>query len=159
MSALFAISRADGRSNQQVLLDYVKDGEPGRLYPYDELAPVLANGTRRTYGIEEIRQVIAAMNPRLLKEQARLLHNVRSQGYRLALAREHMSLAHARKRRADVQMKHGLQMLRGVRWDELSENERKAHEGMLMVTSALWENQRALEGRMRVVEEAIRGIT
>lgn len=159
MSDLFKVSRRDGRSNAQVLLDYVSGANPGRVYPYEELGEVLAVGTSRSFDVAAIRGVVRTALPRLLKEQQRALHNVVRVGYRLALANEHTKLAHTRQRRADNQLKMGLKILRNVRWEEMTENERQAHEGTLMVTEALYANQVALEKRQRTVEEAIAGLS
>lgn len=154
-TAPFEVTRLDGRSNSQVVIDYVKNGEPGRVYSYHELGAALSTGTDRDYGVNAVRAAVTASCARLLKEHQRALHNVRLVGYRLAHAKEHMGLALVRKRRADVQIKKGLHTLRHVRWDELDDNARRAHEGHLMITESLVANQMALDKRLRAVEQAI----
>lgn len=151
----FEITREDGRSNAQVVLDYVRGGEPGRLYTYQELGEALSVGTDRAYTERDVRAVVTQVYPRLLKEQQRALHNVRGQGYRLALAGEHQGLALARKRRADVQMLRGVQTLQHVRWEELDPEARKAHEGSLMVLGGMYAQQQAFDRRLRRIEAAI----
>jgi hypothetical protein len=151
----FQITRPDGRSNSQVVIDHVRDGEPGRVYTYDELGAALAEGTDHIYSVDAVRAAVTASCARLLKEHQRALHNVRLVGYRLAYAKDHMGLALIRKRRADVQIKRGLQTLRHVRWDEMDENTRRAHEGHLMITESLVANQMHIEKRLQAVEQAI----
>lgn len=156
MSDGFKITRADGRSNAQVLLDYVQDGRAGQTYTYAELAAALEDGADRTYSRVAVRQIAAAAYDRMLKEQQRALHNIRGVGYRLAPASDHKQLAAQRKRRSDVQLVRGLNTLRNVRWDEMDTETRKAHEGSLMVMSAIYEQQRALERRQSSIEDAVR---
>ena len=158
-SNAFVITRNDGKSNSQVVLDLVKGEPPGTVFSYKAIAAELAKGTGTAYDNAAVAGVVRNMMSRLLKEQQRALHNVRGIGYRLAPAREHMSLAHTRKRRADVQMKHGLDTLRHVRWEELDEATKAAHEGTLLIVSALYENQVALERRQTAIEETLKKIT
>src|SRR5262245_20241445 len=151
----FAIGREDGRSNQQVILDYVTDGEPGHTYTYEDLIAVLNSGSVRQFTRITIRQVIVACGRRLLKEQQRALNNVRNVGYRLAFAAEHNALALSRKRRSDVQLKRGMHLLQHVRWNELDDNQKRLHEGTLLIIGGLYEAQAAFDRRLKRVEEAI----
>lgn len=152
----FQISRADGRSNQQVLLDHVKNGQPGTVYTYDDLAAILNEDSERHFEIEDVRQVVTQATPRLLKEQARALHNIRGIGYRLAPGSDHNALANIHRRRSNNQLKRAKDLLQHVRWDEMSENQRMAHEGTLILVSALYENQSAFDRRLRKIEDAIK---
>lgn len=154
MTTPFAITRKDGRSNAQVILDLVKHGEPGRLYTYEELGTAL-NHEGKTYQVNEICAAVRLAGPRLLREQQRALHCIRTQGYRLAPAADHKMLALSRTRRADMQMHHGWDVLRNVRWDELSTEERKAHEGTLIVVGSVCQALHAVDQRLRKVETAI----
>lgn len=155
----FAISRADGRSNAQVVLDYVKDGEPGRIYPFAELSEALRVGTIREYPVSAVRAIVAGVCERLSKEQQRALHSIRGVGYRLALAIEHRGLALSRRRRANVQQRREVQLLENVKWAEMDEQSRKIHEATLVLVVGLYQNQRALNRRLTAVEDAIRGLT
>lgn len=154
---LFKSARPDGRSHGDVLLTFLRGGEPGRLYTYDELAIAL------TYGDvvparDVVQRVVAQNYLRLLRDEQRALRCVKGQGYRLACANEHMELATTRKHRADVQFRKGLHTLRHVKWDELDANTRAAHEGHLMITEALYRQQAALDRRLRAVEIAVSGL-
>lgn len=152
----FAIARMDGRSNQQVLIDHVKNGKPGDMFSFDELAAALSAGSDRIFGVQEVRGVVAMAATRLLKEQARTLVNIRGFGYRLAPGSDHAMLAKGRRDKAAVQIVKAKSLLEHVRWDEMDPNQRLAHEGTLMLVSALYEQQRAFNDRLRKVEETIK---
>ena len=49
----------------------------------------------------------------------------------------------------------GLDTLKHVRWSDLSPNERAAHEGTLMILSAVIEQTRGIEKRQKTLEDAI----
>ncbi len=160
MGRSFKISRADGRSNAEVLLGHVKAGEPGRIYTYEELSAVLSEGTETVYTPANVRTIVG--NPkfykRMLKLQDRALRNIPRVGYRLALAKEMPSMFMVRKDRADVQMECGLLTLQHTRTDELDEATRRVHEGMLMIVGAVYQQQQAMDRRLRAVEDAVRGL-
>jgi hypothetical protein len=154
--ALFAVTRADGRSDTQVLIDHVTGAEPGHVYPFAELIGVLSARSDRVFDVDAVRHVVRRTLPRLLKEQQRALHSVRGVGYRLAYATDQKRLSLDRNRRANMQRKVGLLLLRHVRWDELDPEARKAHEGTLILMSALYEAQMGFEKRLARVEAAIK---
>lgn len=152
----FKVKRDSGKSNSEVLIDFVKDFHPGHIFTYDVLSNVLSAGTDRQYDVAEVQRIVASATSRLLKEQAIALHNIRYTGYRLAPASYHITLAGNRQNKADKQMRLGVQTLQNVRWHELSENERLAHQGQLLITSALYNQIRSLEKRQSAIESAIR---
>lgn len=154
----FPITRADGRSNTQVILDQVKDKPAGTAFSYEEFAAALGAGDTRAYSAAEVCRIVTAAQARLLKEQARTLHNIRRFGYRIAPAAYHIVLASDRKHRADRQLLRGLRTLEHVRWDELDANQRMAHEGQLLITGALVQQMQALERRQAAIEKAIRNL-
>lgn len=155
MSKILEITRLDGRSNAQVILDLVKDHEPGRVFEYDEIITALEQGTDKHYTVRDVQGVISRLYSRMLKEQARALHAVPKVGYRLAPASFHTTLANNRKSRADKQMLRGMQTLQNVKWNEMNENERKAHEGQLLITSAIYSQMQALSRRQSKIEDLI----
>ena len=114
MTNEFKITRADGRSNAQVILDYVKDKPAGEVFKYEDLQAALSGGSNHAYRIIEVQGIATKLYPRLLKEHARALHNVRNVGYRLAPAGYHVVLANDRKSKADKQMLRGVQTLQNV---------------------------------------------
>jgi hypothetical protein len=152
---LFEITRADGRSNTQVLLDYVREGEPGRIYTYDELSAVLSAGTDRQYTHAAVGNAVRNALHALERTHKRALHNVRLRGYRMAHAKEHMGLAVIREDKALRQRRMAVHTLKHVRWEELDPNTRQLHEATLMLVGSLYAQQQAMERRMRAVEAAI----
>jgi hypothetical protein len=146
----FEITREDGRSNQQVLIDHVKDGEPGTLYTYRQLGELLGFDDR-----SRIQGVVNLSQHRLLKECNKTMTNVRGRGYRLAGASEHVGIACVRRRKADTQLRKGLHVLRHVDWDALDDESRKAHQGTLMVMSAVYSAQASMERRQASIEESL----
>ena len=73
----------------------------------------------------------------------------------MAPASSHNGLALDRKQRADKQLRRGLHILNNVRWDEMDANQRAAHEGTLLIMSAIHANQASLNRRMSKIEKII----
>ena len=151
----FACSRPDGRSNVQVIVDLVKDDAPGTSYTFSQLVEALGKDSTHTYGTNDARQYAIKAGRRLLKEHKRTLANVRGVGYRLAEAGDHKRLALVKKSRSDKQFGLGLQILQNVRLDEMDVNQRAAHEGTLMIMSAIHSAVTAMEGRLSRIEQVI----
>lgn len=152
----FRIVRDDGRSNIEVILDMVRDREPGTMFAYDDIATTLEEGTDRTYSRDAVQRIVVAAHKRLLQQQARALINVPTVGYRLAPAAQHVVLSERRKSAAQAQLQRGLNLLQNVRWDEMNPNERAAHEGHLLVMSAVWSQTQAITRRQEHTEKLIR---
>src|SRR5262245_9608124 len=125
MTKRIIISRPDGRSNQQVLIDFVHAAEPGMIFTYDQLMAHLTEGGTHSFTRQEVQQVARVAGTRLLREHQRALLNLTNVGYKLAHANEHTKLAIVRRRRGDSQFKRGYALLKEVRWDELEPNSRK----------------------------------
>jgi hypothetical protein len=154
----FAIARADGRSNSQVILEHLAGAQPGTIYTYDELADVLGRDTGRSYSVEAVRGAVYCAAKRILKEQSRALMNIPGRGYKLAYAVDHAGISTSHVRRSEGQLRRAFDVLRHVRWDEMDENARKAHEGHLMIASALYQNQRLMWKKQRAVETALQSL-
>lgn len=152
---MFECRRASGRSDADVLIDFLRDKEPGTVFPYEDLRAVLSAGCAKPYTARDAQGAVVRAGSKILKVIGRALHNVRMVGYRLAPAGEHNVLALARKDRADVQLGRGVETLRHVRWDELSNEARTAHEGTLLIMSSLYERQRAMESRQAKIEAVV----
>ena len=158
MDERFQISRKTGKSNQQVVIDLVAGQPPGKLFEFKDLITALGKGSDRTYQVADARQIVLQANSRLLKEHKRVLHSVRGVGYRIAEAEKHNPLALDRKKRSEAQLKKGIELLRNVKWDELGEQARIAHEGTLLVLESLHQNQSAYEARQEGIMAAIHGL-
>lgn len=150
------ITRKDGRSNRQVISDLVKDARPGTILSDEVICDALSAGSNHTYTPKQAQQAVCQAYPKVLKDTSRALHRVKNVGYRVAAAAQHVTLANDRQTRAERQMKRGLITLQNVRWDEMDSNQRRAHEGQLMISSALYQAVSALERRQSNIEEIIR---
>ncbi len=152
----FTIRRADGRSDAQVIIDLVARRKPGDTLSFDELIAELSKGCERAFSQQEARQAIYRSERRMLSEQSRAMMSVRGYGYKVAFASEHDLIARNRKARSDHLLRKGLHVLRNVRWDEMSQNERAAHEGALMLLSGIMAAQEAMSARQDRMEQRIR---
>ena len=155
----FRTQRPDGRSDAQVIIDLAASYQPGDTLPYDALGAALSYAEGPDYSHARIGAAVRRAYRRLLREQARALHVVPTIGYRVAQAREHNTLAHQRQNKADTQLRIGLDTLKHVRWSDLSPNERAAHEGTLMILSAVIEQTRGIEQRQKKLEDALAKMT
>jgi hypothetical protein len=152
----FEITREDGRSNTQVICDLVGKCAPGRVFSYEEIRQALEEGASHEYKLSNVQGAVRSAGPKLGRLHKRALHNVRLTGYRLALAQEHRSLAVDRQSKASRQLKRGFEILRDTRLDEIKdEQSRRAHEGQLLVISALLHAAAAQERRIGRVEQII----
>lgn len=158
MSEKFAVRRSDGRSNTQVVIDLVKDSPPGSLFDYDTLSEALTKDTDTIYDRAAVQGIVLRAVRTLQRLYQRTLKNERHLGYRLAHAHEHMELASWRNIKAERQMKMGLHLLTEVRRDEMSENQLKVHDGLLMIQSAMYHQMVAMERRLARNEKAIRDL-
>lgn len=153
---LFATSRNDGRTDSEVIIDLVKSAHPGTVFTFDEIGKALSEGTGKAFDRQAVQAVASRSVLRLAKETQRALHNIRGVGYRVAAASDHCRLANHRKKRSDRQLTKGLAVLQHVRWEEMDQNQRNAHQAQLMILQSVVTNQRSLDRRMSRIEEAIK---
>lgn len=154
----FEITRQDGRSNQQVVIDLVKDAKPGQVFTYQQIQDALGSGTATTYSVHDAQSIVRASSSRLERLHRRTLHNVRGTGYRMAMPSEHLALAQGRESRAAKQMRRGLSILKGVRLEELTPAERALHEGHTLIAAAMYQNMTTLNRRVDALEAVIEGM-
>lgn len=154
----FVQRRTSGHSDAVIVCRLVSSRQPGDVITHDELRNALAEDYGGDVSDSKVRSACRRGGLRLLREQARALHAVPGVGYRIAPAADHRVLSRGRQRRADAQLKRGLALLKHVRWDEMSDNDRKAHEAQLVIMSGLYENQQAFERRLQRAESAIQRI-
>lgn len=147
MSAAFEPSRPDGRSDRQVVYDLVQDAEPDTTFTYDALQAALSEGLESPAERSRVYQAVAHANRTLLQERQRCLNVVRGTGYRVIHADEHLPVALVRKDRAQTQLKRGIELLRKCRVGELDENQRKLHEGQLLILGGLYQAVQESERR------------
>ena len=132
-------SRSDGRSDRQIVYELVELAEPESLFKYTALLDVLSEGLEKPATQQQVYAAVSSANRLLLAERTRYLSVVRGVGYRMIRAEEHLPVAVRRKRRAELQIERGVEILRGARLDELTPAQRQLHEGQLMVMSGLVE--------------------
>lgn len=156
MTNRFESSRANGMSDGEVLCRLVSDVAAGHVFTFDELSAALSVGSSRQFDRLAVSQVVSRSYDMILRTRQRALHSVRGQGYRVAHADDHRCLAAHRKRRSDVQLRRSVLTLEYVDWDEMDPNNRAAHQGQLMLLSALSQQQASFERRLAKQEAAIR---
>src|SRR5262245_15238504 len=139
MNALpFVASREDGRSDRRVVLDIVgPDPQPEAFFSYKDLEEKLAVGTSRAITRQLICAAVNLANRAVLREYRRCLIVVRGRGYKIARANEHLPESWDRRRRAEVMVHRGLELLEHVHQEELTMNERRLHNGHMMVMAGL----------------------
>jgi hypothetical protein len=128
----FSIARPDGRSNADVLIALIENAEVGSVFNYDQLAEALSYGSKR-YTKAAVLAAVNSCKDRICRETQRALRNVPNNGYRIIPAAEHRELAKLHNDRANCQVRRGMTILRNVKWDEMNEQERLAHQGTLLI--------------------------
>lgn len=139
---MFTITRLNGKSNQQVILDLIGDSEPGTLITYEEFADALALDSNTTYGRQEVQCCVRQANRRLRRERQRTLRTVKNFGYKVAFANEHGELASRHGRKANRQMELSMEILENARVDEMTEQQRLLHSHQLEINSQLYREMR-----------------
>lgn len=156
---MFESKRLDGRSMAEIVTELVvPQYQPGQTVLYSAIITALNQGSDKSHTLVEAREAVYRAKTRLLRDHALALRNVPGRGYKLALATEHREMAVKHKTKADRQLRFGVQVLKNVRWGELDPQARLAHEGTLLLMSALQERQSWMERRMSKVEALIQKI-
>lgn len=155
---MFKHKRLDGRSTTDVVIDLIKDANPGDVFEYDTIINALNVGSSRDYSVVDARNAVIRSKSRLSREHQRAVRNIPNLGYKIAAASEHREIAIKHKTRSDRQLSKGVQILRGVKWDEMDQQSRMAHEGTLMIMSELHERQQWIERRVKKIEAIISNI-
>ncbi len=159
----FEPSRSDGHSDRQLIFELVRHRDPDTMFKYAELQKILEIGTDRKITRTVIGAAVRSANPTLLREVNRVLAVVKTVGYRLVRADEHVGLALVRKDRAEVMFRRGVEVLQGTRIDELDEPHRTLHQGTLMVMRGFYEALRTTQKRQatqeRVIQQLVQRVT
>jgi len=151
----FVPSRADGRSDRQVVLDLAQNAEPETMFGYDDLVAALESGIDTDVERERVYRAVGRANRALLRERRRYLRVVPGVGYRMMRSDEHLPLALDQKATAATYLKKGMDLLRHVRLDELDEPHRRLHVGQLLILAA---HHQAIESSNRRHSEHDRAI-
>ena len=151
----FVITRESGQSDAEVLAEIVEQATPGQVLEYDFLASRLSAGTTKKYERCHVQQSVTRAERKLSLDLSRSLINIRNKGYKVAPAGEHVLIASRRRQKAGSMLDRGLRTLQHVRWEEMDENQRQAHQGQLMVISALHSAMDGIDKRLSRIENAI----
>lgn len=144
MKTRFLSSRVDGKSHQEVIVNHVRDHQPGKVFTYDDLAAVLAIGVDRTFSRADVQQIVRLAKMQLLREHKRTLACIPNVGYQLAHARHHRGIADSHTRRGCRQMKRALVTLENARLDEMTPVEREQHIAQCEINQRLYQEQRRI---------------
>lgn len=155
---LFEPSREDGRSDRQVVYDFVKDAEPGTLFLYDDLRGELEHGVAVEITRQRIGRAARAASRLLLKADERALQAVPGHGYRVAHARDHITMAQAHQSRAHTHTETSLTLVTNVREVELTAVERELVRGLRIVLGSIGQMMAASERRQDRFEKVLEEI-
>lgn len=159
MTRPFTPSRADGRSDRQVVFDLVCDAEPDTMFTHAEITAELSAGLDDPVTQQRMYQAVMNGNTTLLRERKRYLGNVRGAGYRVIHTSEAVAVALDKKGRAETFLARGVAVLRNARMDELDPTQRVLHEGQLLIMAGLHEATKRSERRHQRSEELIAALT
>lgn len=153
----FEASRSDGRSDRVVIYDAVRNSDPETFFSHAQLIYLLGEGVDKPITQARVYRAVVAANKTLLKENRRYLSVVRTEGYRVVRADEHLSIALTKKDMAQGYLKRGIALLKHARLDELSEAQRTLHEGQLMILAGVYraveDSQRRHDKQEQVIDE------
>ncbi len=155
----FTPSRDDGRSDRQVVFELVRDASPETVFPFVQIRLALQDGVENTITQQRVCAAARLADKTLQRECDRVLRVVKGVGYRVAPASEHLGMALVRKDKATMQFRQGVDILRHCRLGELSETERKLHEGNLLVMTAYLSALRHLNARQDRQERVLEVLT
>ena len=133
----FAPSRLDGRSDRRVLVEMARDVAPGTLLTFKQLEAALSVGVSAAITRARVCAAARQASRTLLREHRRCLQAVPRMGYKILESAEHVGAALERKRRGSNQIRHGVEVLRNTRLDELTDTQRRLHEGWTLVLSGV----------------------
>lgn len=154
----FAIAREDGRSDRQVIYDLVNAAPPNTVFTYTELAAALSEGLPAPVALGRVYRSVTAANRELLRQSRRYLNVVRGTGYRILRAEEHLPAAIGRESRARRQIRRGLEILNGVREEELTPAQRQQRDGQLLITQGVLLHLDHTDKRLDRIESLIESL-
>jgi hypothetical protein len=150
---MFEPKRPDGRSYRDVALDLLKDMKRGDVITYHDLGRALELHPVRDR--TKIQQAVRQANKPLLKLHQRGIQAVENHGYRMLPAREHVVVANGHQSKADRAMVRAIDFFNGTNLSELTESERKLHQGQAMLAQALYASHKSLDRRIRRIEDIL----
>lgn len=154
----FTPSRSDGRSDRQIVFDLVQMAEPDTLFTFEQIIAALSAGVDKPVTRHRACAASRLANQTLQHEEQRALQVVKGMGYRVVAANEHLGLALTRKDFATRQFSRGVVLLKSCRLDELTDIQRRLHEGTTLVMGAYLGALRHLNARQNRQESALQSL-
>lgn len=159
MSTTFTVSRPNGKSSQQVIIELVSEAEPGTVFDYDQFTKSLVYPGSGPFDRKRVQQIVRLTNKRLLREFKRLLRPVNGIGYTIAFAKDHVELAEQRNRKSVRQIKWAVDTLDNVRLDEMTDQQRAVHLGQQIINKELLTVQRRILRQQKQQSRVIANLT
>lgn len=159
MTTAFKPSRTDGRSDRRVVFELIENSEPDTTVTYNEIIEALQDGLDSEVDRSRAQRAVSQANKTFLREKSRCLTVVKDVGYRVVRADEHVGLALNKKISAERKLACGVEIMRHVNLDELSESQRKSHLGSLMIMSGLHQMVKESANRHDKSEALIANLT
>lgn len=154
----FVTSRADGRTDAEVIVALVQGVAPGTVVTYREMAEALSMGSNRRWDDRAVQSSARSSARRLLRETARVLIPVRGAGYRISQGFDHHGLALRRESKANNQLRMAVDVLRHVDYGEMTAEQRSVHEAHLTITGALFHQMCSVTSRQKRQDAAIQSL-
>lgn len=153
MPKQFQPSRADGRTDAEVVYDLVEKATPNDEFPYEAIIEVLQDGVDYPITRKHVHNSVRRANVLLLESRSRSLQVVRNMGYRVIRAQEHMQYAKRHEKRAERQVSSALRLIKHTKMSELPEASRRLHEQQYIALDGLHSMFRATNRRQERTEQ------
>lgn len=144
--------RKDGLSARDVAFDLLKDKPPGTVIPYAIFGAALGTNDR-----VKVQQAVRAATKLLLKRSKRGVVNVPNSGYRILPANENITIARRHETKSDKALVRALDFYEGTNLTEMSDAERRLHQGQHMIAIAIMASHRHINKRLDRIEDLIGG--
>ena len=115
---------------KDALFDILSTAPYGELFSYQSLKEILGRDIQKN---TRARYIVLSVGKRLEKEAHRTLECIKNRGYRVAQARDHISLGDKRYRRGTKQINRAVRILQATPIEQLSIEERKRHDAYLLL--------------------------
>lgn len=153
---LFKPTRADGRSYKEVAVDFLKDQPPETIISYKKLETVL-DLEAKPDAKQRVQAIVRDALKQLLGLHQRGVKCVPTVGYRVLLAKEHVAVSDTHRSKADRAIDRAIGFLDGANRLEMSDLEKKLHDGQLMIMVALQASHHHLDDRLNKLERLLKG--
>jgi len=114
---LECVEKTDSEPKWTFLYDAVKDFDYGEFLPFEKLTALTG------FNMKSIRGLIHKTNQHMLKNDSKMLVNVRKKGYKIAAPQEQIAHAANRKTRGTRQLKRGVNELINLETSKMSKDE------------------------------------